>query len=178
MRPPETLETGRLTLRKPLTDDAEHIFAKYAQDREVTKYLVWRPHTNLEATRSIVQSFIRAWEENEEFPWVIIRREDDELVGMIAIRVDHAHGVSAGYVLARQYWGNGYMTEALRAVVDWAFEQPGIYRVWAVHDVENTASGRVMEKAGMQYEGTLRKWTIHPNISDIPRDCRCYSIVK
>jgi RimJ/RimL family protein N-acetyltransferase len=70
------------------------------------------------------------------------------------------------------------MTEALRPIVRWALAQPQIYRVWAVCDVDNPASGRVLEKLGMQHEGVLRCWTLHPNVSDAPRDCDCYAIVK
>jgi RimJ/RimL family protein N-acetyltransferase len=70
------------------------------------------------------------------------------------------------------------MTEAARAVVDWALGQPGIYRVWAVCDVENAASTRVLEKVGMQREGVLRRWIIHPGVDAVPRDCYCYAIIK
>ena len=70
------------------------------------------------------------------------------------------------------------MTEAMRAVIDWTFRQPSIYRVYATTDVENVASRRVLEKVGMQCEGTLRKHIVHPNISDVPRDSYMYAIVK
>ena len=83
-----------------------------------------------------------------------------------------------GYVLARFYWGNGYMTEAVQGLVHWALKQKQIYRIWAVCDVDNIASARVMEKAGMQREGILRRWSVHPNLSPEPRDSYCYAIVK
>ena len=93
------------------------------------------------------------------------------------VNVDHS-GVSIGYVLARAFWGNGYMTEALGAVINWALSQTDVYRVWAICDIENQASVRVMEKAGMQKEGILRRWVKLPRFSETPRDCYCYSIVK
>ena len=83
-----------------------------------------------------------------------------------------------GYGLARQHWGHGYATEAVQAVVRWALSQEQFYRVWATCDVENLASARVLEKAGMQREGILRRFIIHPNISSEPRDCYCYAVVK
>ena len=83
-----------------------------------------------------------------------------------------------GYVLARPYWGQGYMTEAARAVVEWTLSQPEIYRVWAVCDVDNAASAKVLEKVGMQREGVLRRWITHPNVEAVPRDCYCYAIIK
>ena len=70
------------------------------------------------------------------------------------------------------------MTEALRAVADWALAQPGIWRIGDVCDVDNRASARVMEKAGMSCEGRLRRWGIHPCISPEPRDCLSYARVR
>ena len=70
------------------------------------------------------------------------------------------------------------MSEATHAVIDWAFQQPSIYRVYATTDVENVASQHVLEKVGMQCEGILRKYILHPNISNVPRDSYLYAIVK
>jgi RimJ/RimL family protein N-acetyltransferase len=70
------------------------------------------------------------------------------------------------------------MAEAVRPVVAWLLSQPEIYRVWAFCDLENTGSARVLEKVGMQREGVLRRWAVHPNVGDTPRDCVCFSIVK
>jgi RimJ/RimL family protein N-acetyltransferase len=83
-----------------------------------------------------------------------------------------------GYVLARQYWGNGYMLEALAHLVDWALAQPGVYRAWAFCDVDNPGSARVMEKAGMTLEGRLRRWHVCPELGDEPRDCWVYARVR
>jgi RimJ/RimL family protein N-acetyltransferase len=81
-------------------------------------------------------------------------------------------------VLARRLWGQGIVAEAARVVVDTAFRDPDVYRVWAVCDVENRASARVMEKVGMTHEGVLRKWILHPNISPYPRDVLCYARIR
>jgi len=83
-----------------------------------------------------------------------------------------------GYIIGREYWGRGYMTEVVRAVSDWVLAQPEIHRVWAMCDVDNLASARVMEKSGMEREGRLRRWTVHPNTGPAPRDFWCYSRVK
>jgi RimJ/RimL family protein N-acetyltransferase len=96
---------------------------------------------------------------------------------MITARVDDQKW-ELGYVLARSYWGKGYMTEVLKRLVDWAIKQKEIYRVWSVCDVDNLASARVMEKAGMKKEGILRRWSMHPTISDEPRDSYCYAFTK
>jgi [ribosomal protein S5]-alanine N-acetyltransferase len=177
MKPPEILESSRLRLRRLVEDDAEAIFAAYAQDPEVTKYLVWRSTGNIEDTRHALRNATEAWEEGKAFNWIILRKKDNQLMGMVGVRVD-GHKVELGYVLGRKFWRQGYMTEAVQAVVSWATKEEDVYRVWAVCDIENLASARVMEKAGMQREGILRRWSMHPNRSDEPRDCYCYAIIK
>jgi RimJ/RimL family protein N-acetyltransferase len=108
---------------------------------------------------------------------VLLRKQDEQLIGMAQIQIDRFKA-NIGYVLARSEWGKGYMPEAAKALLDWAMNRREIYRVWAVCDVENTASARVLEKIGMKREGTLSRWIIHPNVSDEPRDCYCYALVK
>lgn len=177
MKPPERFDTERLILRKPRMDDAPAIFTSYAQDTEVTRYMTWRPHKNVEETYSIVELMLKLWDEGKAYSYVVTLKNLDEAIGMIAM---HPEGfkVSIGYVLARSHWGKGYMTEAAQAIINWLLEQPEIYRVYATCDVENPASARVMEKVGMIREGLLRKHIIHPNISDEPRDSYIYAIVK
>ena len=175
--PPETLETTRLRLRKPVLEDAEVMFRQYAQDAEVTKYVSWRAHRSINETREFLRACLCAWEEGTSFHWAIVVRENNQLVGMISARVD-SHKWELGYVLDRSRWGKGYMTEVVKSLIEWAFKQPEIYRVWAVCDVDNLASARVMEKAGMSREGILRRWSVHPNVSGEPRDSFCYSISK
>jgi RimJ/RimL family protein N-acetyltransferase len=177
MKPPETLESPRLLLRLPRIDDAESVFQKYAQDPEVTKYLHWRPHESIHTTKEFLLRCIHSWKDGTAFPWVITLKGNQTLLGMIEIRLDKFRA-DFGYGIARQFWGHGYATEAAKIVIQWGLEQESIYRVWAICDVENVASVRVLEKAGMQKEGILRRFTIHPNISSEPRDCYCYSIVK
>jgi RimJ/RimL family protein N-acetyltransferase len=108
---------------------------------------------------------------------MITLKETGEVIGMIDPHVE-GHKVGIGYGAARAHWGKGYIPEATRAIIDWALQQPAIYRVYATTDVENSASRRVLEKAGMQCEGILRKYIIHPNISAVPRDSYMYAIVK
>lgn len=177
INPPETLHTDHLRLRKPTMEDAEVIFWEYAQDSQVTKYLTWWPHQSIDETCEFIRFCLAGWKERKSFHWAIVGKKQNKLIGMIAARVD-GHKWELGYVLTRTYWGRGYMTEAVRALVGWALAQPDIYRVWAVCDIENLASARVMEKAGMTKEGILRCWSIHPNISDEPRDSYCYSVTK
>jgi len=158
----------------PTLQDAEAIFSGYAQDAEVTRYLTWQPHKDIEKTKAFLRSSIAAWMQGTEFGWVISIPPDDLAIGMIGLRIS-GFKANFGYVLARTYWGQGIMPEALRAIIDWAGKQSQILRLWAVCDVENPASARVMEKVGLQKEGVLRNWMLHPNRSAEPRDCLCYA---
>ena len=177
INPPKSLKTERLRLRKAKLTDAEAIFRHYAQDPEVTKYVSWRAHQNVEETREYVGMCLLAWDVGKAYHWVIERKEDNQLIGMIIARVN-VEKWELGFVLARPFWGQGYMTEAVKEIVAWALKRKEIYRIWAVCDVDNLASARVMEKAGMQREGILRRWSVHPNISDEPRDSYCFAITK
>ena len=175
--PPEILETERLRLRKPVLEDAEGIFRRYARDAEVTKYVSWRAHRNVDETREFLQRCLAGWKARNSFQWALVRKQDERLLGMAGLRGAN-HKWELGYVLARPFWGEAYMTEAVKALIAWALKQPEVYRVWAVCDVDNHASARVMEKAGMKKEGRLRRWSVHPNVSAEPRDSYCYAITK
>jgi [ribosomal protein S5]-alanine N-acetyltransferase len=177
MKPPEHIETKRLVLRIPSVADTEAIFNSYAQDSKVTRYLIWRPHKNIQETEGFLADCAVAWEGNVRFPYVIMLKQSGAVIGMIEIRINDFKA-DVGYVVSRQYWGKGLATEALRGLVEWAFRQESIYRVWALCDVENLASARVLEKVGMQREGVLRRQIVHPNISNEPRDCYCYAATK
>jgi ribosomal-protein-alanine N-acetyltransferase len=177
MKPPEAIETERLILRAPLLSDAQAIFSSYAQDPQVTRYLVWRPHKDVQETERFLAACVAGWGREFEFPWVITLKESGELIGMVALRI-REDKADVGYVIARRWWGKGLATEALCPVVEWGLAQPSIYRVWAMCDVDNAASARVLEKVGMKREGLLRRSTLHPNVSDEPRDSYCYAVVK
>ena len=177
INPPKILKTERLRLRKARLADAEAIFRQYAQDPEVTKYVSWRAHQAIDETRDYMRMCLLAWDVGKAFHWVIEKRDDKEVIGMMIARVS-AEKWELGFVLARVHWGQGYMTEAVKGVIAWALKQKDIFRVWAVCDIDNKASARVMEKAGMQREGILTRWSVHPNLGDEPRDSYCYAITK
>ena len=170
---PDRFATARLVLRPVAAGDAEAIFAGYAQDLEVTRHLIWRPHRDIAETQAYLAVCV-ALSPDDARVYAVTVRGDDRLLGCLHLRRPASHRVEFGYVLARSCWGRGFMTEALRATVDWALAEPGIYRIGDVCDVDNPASARVMEKSGLAREGLLRRWMIHPNVSDEPRDCFIY----
>src|SRR5688500_5052952 len=111
MKMPEQMETKRLVLRMPRMDDAAAIFAGWAQDTEVTRYLTWRPHERIEQTQEFVRTCLSAWENQTRFPYMITLKENGEVIGMIDPRIEGTK-VGIGYGAARAYWGKGYVTEA------------------------------------------------------------------
>lgn len=174
--PPQHIVTPRLTLRPPDLDDAPILFATYTADPEVLRFLTWRPHTTIADTAQFLQRCLVAWEQQTSFPWVITLTSTQQPIGMVEVRI-HAHTMTFGYVLGRSFWGHGYMPEVIQSLVQWGITQPTIYRVWTVCDVANHASRRVLEKAGLQCEGILRRW-IRPYASAEPRDTYCFALVK
>jgi [ribosomal protein S5]-alanine N-acetyltransferase len=177
IEPPEVITTRQLVLRRPRLSDADDIFDSYAADPEVTRYVTWRPYKDRSEVAPFLQSRLARWDSGEEFSWVITRPEKDRVIGVIGCRV-REHAADIGYVMSRNYWNRGYTTEAANTVVDWASNLEFVYRVWAVCDVENIASARVLEKIGMQREGILRRYIVHPNMSPEPRDCFVYSKIR
>jgi [ribosomal protein S5]-alanine N-acetyltransferase len=177
IRPPEYLETERLTLRAPLPSDAPEMFERYCQDAAVARFLCWRPHTNVSETQQFVARCIGQWEVRASFNWLILDKRDHRLMGNIELEIDGWRG-TLGYVLARDVWGRNYMTEAVRGLAAWALAQPQIHRIGAWSDIDNIASCRVLEKVGFQREGLMKRWSLHPNISDVPRDCYVYGRIK
>jgi RimJ/RimL family protein N-acetyltransferase len=169
---PNQLETERLLLQRAKLTDAEAVFARYGSDPEVTRYLRWRPSQSVDETRAALADLAQ-----HEFAWLIFRRADGQLLGSIGVR-DRSQCLTLGYCLARDAWGSGYATEAARSVVAAAFDDPTVFRVQATCAPANTASLRVLEKAGLSREGTLRRHSMLPNVSDTPQDVHIYAIIR
>ncbi|MDA0346949.1 MAG: GNAT family N-acetyltransferase [Verrucomicrobia bacterium] len=176
--PPLSFVTENIAGRKPTLADTKAMFDTYAQDPEVTRYLVFKPYEKIEDLQSWLSYIIKEWDKKPGIMYLLHKRnEPDVLVGSFSIIID-GFKAEVGYLLARPYWGQGMITEVLRYWIGWALAQPKIFRIGAVCDVDNPASGRVMEKAGMEFEGTLRRWSMHPNMGVEPRDVHSYAKVR
>jgi RimJ/RimL family protein N-acetyltransferase len=171
------MRTTRLLLRPPCADDAASIFEGYAQDREVTRYLDWRPHASIAETVAFLIRCAEGWESGRDLTWALTIPPSDRVIGMIGLRPD-GHKADFGYVLGREHWGKGLMTEAGGALVRAAFADPELFRLWATCDTANTASARVLEKLGLTREGTLHAWAVRSNIAPVPRDDFVYALVR
>ena len=151
------LEAPRLILRRLEMRDAPDLF-DYSRDPQVAKHVLWDAQTSVSEARAYVRYMLRRYRAGEPASWGIEEKETGRVVGTIGYmwyqRDNNACEV--GYSLARRRWNRGYMTEALAEVLRFSFEELGVHRVEAQHEVENAASGAVMRKCGMRKEGTLR----------------------
>jgi RimJ/RimL family protein N-acetyltransferase len=171
--PPDKFSTARLTFRRPVAEDAQAIYDSYGNDPVVARFMAWRPE-GLDGVRTFLRRCDEAWASGTAWPYAIML--GDRLIGTIELRLV-GHRAELGYALSQSAWGQGYASEAACAIMELALAIPGVRRVWAYHDVENAASGRVLEKTGMEREGLLRAWFIPPIIGH-PRDCWVYARIK
>jgi len=151
------LDTKRLRLR-PLSMHEKDMY-RYASDPAVSRHVLWDAHESPRDTRSALRAAIRQYRNGAPGSFAIERRSDRRMIGTIGfmwINVDHK-SAEVGYSLNRDYWNQGIMTEALRQVIAFGFDQLHLNRIEAQHETDNPASGRVMLHAGMREEGVLRQ---------------------
>lgn len=151
------LETPRLILRKATMRDARDLYA-YCRDPAVAEHVLWNAHRSLLDSRSYVRFLLRQYRDGMPSTYVMELKETGCVIGTIGFMSYSQENANAevGYSMSRDYWNKGLMTEALREVIDMAFRELRVVRVEAMHETTNPASGRVMAKCGMKYEGTLR----------------------
>lgn len=170
----KTLETKRLILRQWTMDDLDD-FYEYAKNPEVGPSAGWKPHEDKEFTLIILKSFI----EKDEV-WAIECKENGKVIGSIGTHNDpKRRGVNAksiGYVLSKEYWGQGIMPEAVKRVLEYLFVEESIDVATCYHYPFNVKSKRVIEKSGFKLDGILRKATMH--YSGEIYDDYCYSITR
>ena len=170
------LETERLTLRRLRALDAADIF-EYASDPEVARYTLWDAHRTQEQSRLFLNIALEQYLIGEPSTWGVVLKQSGRLIGTcgFALASESDSRVEIGYALGRAHWGQGLMTEALREVIRFCIELMGINRVEARCNEHNIGSWRVMEKAGMLHEGTLRE---HRILRGEAISCRIYAILK
>lgn len=154
-----TLETERLILRPFELSDAADV-QRYAGDYEVAKMTTNIPHPYEDGmAEEWIGTHEKKFVENSELTLAITHKQENYLIGAIGlvhIEKEHQHA-EMGYWIGKPFWGKGYCTEAARAMLDYSFNSVNLNRVYANHMVHNPASGKVMQKIGMKYEGRLRK---------------------
>lgn len=170
------LETERLILRKLDISDAGDIF-EYASDPIVTRYMTFETHKTIDDAKGFINFVLDRYSRDESGEWGIELKTNSRLIGTLGIAsFDQKNScITIGYILAKHYWGKGIVTEAVKRVIRFAFDDMKVNRVEAYHFLGNDASGRVMQKAGMQYEGILRQKLFARGEY---RDVKQYAILK
>ena len=153
------METARLVLRPFVKEDAPAMYRNWASDPEVTKFLSWPTYKTVDTAYEILNIWVPQYRDDTFYQWAIELKEIGEVVGSISVvnfdeRVDMAE---IGFCIGRPWWGQGMMTEAFQAVIDFLFGEVGVLRIEAGHDPNNPTSGAVQRKCGLKYEGTLRR---------------------
>lgn len=154
------LETPRLKLRRFKLVDAEAMYKNWASDPEVTKYLMWPLHKDISVTGSILKEWVSQYKNDMCYRWAItLKSHGNEPIGIIDIvRMDnHIASVHVGYCIGKRWWKKGITSEALAALIPFFFEEVGVNRIESRHDPRNPGSGKVMEKCGLIYEGTIKQ---------------------
>ena len=151
------LETERLLLRPMRVCDAADMF-EYAQNPEVTRYLLWQPHRDIGHTRAYLEYLGGRYRLGMHYEWAVILKSEDRMIGTCGFAsVDCPHNkAEIGYVLNPRYRGQGLMPEAVSRVLRFGFDMMGLHRIEARYMIGNDASRRVMDKVGMSFEGVLR----------------------
>ena len=147
------METERLNLRHIRREDAQTIFDTWANDPEVTKYMTWLPHESVRTTERIVAMWLDEYKNDNCYRYGIELKSAGTLIGMIDV-VGYEKGVPViGYCSGRKFWGNGYMTEALKAFIN-ELVSDGYHEIMIEAMPENIGSNRVIQKAGFELVGT------------------------
>jgi len=147
------LESERILLRPVSIQDAEDMY-EYTSDEETTRYL-YEPHKDLNQTKNMIANYFL---KEPIGKYAIVLKDSNKMIGAIEFRI-HEWNKSGelGFTLNRHFWGKGYATEAGKLIIELAFNILELERVFSEHQVENSASGKVLTKLGMTCEGILRK---------------------
>lgn len=164
----EVLTGPRITLRAPTLGDADLLYERIASDPEVTRYLSWRPHPNIDETRRVITEFFNI---GGETTWLMELRDGSGAVGLCGWRRPRPDTVELGYCLGRRWWRQGLMSEAVQLLLEKAQRDPTVHRVTAHCHVDNAGSAAVLERSGLAFEGRMAGYAILPNISEEPQDC-------
>lgn len=158
-----TLETERLILRRFVIDDLIPMYFNCLNDKEVWKWTGYHVMNCIEDVvnneKLFTEKWLGAYQNPDHYNWSIVLKSSGEPVGRLRGMHpdDRVSQVELTYEIGRRWWNQGYTTEAVKKVIDFFFREVGFNRIYAVHASGNPASGRVMQKCGMVYEGTLRQ---------------------
>ena len=166
------------------------MYANWANDPAVTRFLRWEPHKSPAETRELLSAWAELYPNPDYYQWAMVEKATGQVFGSLSVynallgepqqktkwpELDLSDGIwEPGYCIGQKWWGNGFTTEALQAVVDFWFGQMGGTFLTCCHAVHNPASGRVMEKAGFVYHHN----DVYHKFDGTPVECRCYLLTK
>lgn len=149
------ITTSRLILRQIEPSDANDIY-EYCKSPVVGPDAGWKPHENLEESLKIIELFKTMFA-----VWGIAEKNDNKIIGSIGLhkstRTGYCYDLELGYALSNRHWGKGYMTEAAKAIVEYAFNVIGANTLYVSHFDFNNRSKRVIEKVGFKHAGELKQ---------------------
>ena len=154
-----TIKTNRLCLRAFELGDTKAAFENWTSDEKVTEFLRWPTHTDLSITESVIKDWVEESKKPDFYQWAIVLKEIDEPIGTISVidKNEYLNSLHIGYCIGSKWWNQGITSEAFSAIIPYLFEEVGANRIESQHDPNNPQSGKVMEKCGLSYEGTLRQ---------------------
>jgi len=147
------LETGRLILRGLKLEDSQDVFNNWTNDEDVTKFLRWNTHYNVEITKEWIKESELNMEDKTRYEWGIILKSSNKPIGSISAfaNASEPDRYEVGYVLGKKYWRQGFAKEALECVMKFLISEVGIEKFICLHAIENPASGAVMSHVGFKY---------------------------
>lgn len=170
---------GRRIILQPFkVSDAFFMFRNWANDPDVTRYMTWFPHKDIQETESVISMWEEGYAKADFYQWAILLRQIDEPIGSIGVvRLDEdAKSCELGYCIGKTFWHQGYTSEALEEVIKFLFEQVKFEKITARHDIRNPHSGGVMKKCGMRYVETREN--IGQTKEGEPLSCAYYEITR
>lgn len=173
------IETERLVLRNFKESDAKSMYESYCSHENVTRYLTWYPHCDIDATKTFLHNLsLPSIEETNGLELAITKKEDEDyVIGSISVVNQFENYIAEiGYVIGEKYWNQGYMTETFSALIDYLFTNTPILKIKSLHHKDNPASGKVMEKCGLHKVGDClyqKKFD-----SDEQVDCWAYELSR
>ncbi len=168
------IETDRLLLREIMPEDTPAVFRLFSDDR-VTRYYDLTTYTSLKQAEELIDFFDESFELERAIRWGIERKADGALIGTCGYVWLRQFRGEIGYELHSDYWRQGYMSEALDAILDFGYTELGINRTEALVMVDNVASAGLLQSLGFTQEGILRQ---HDFFKGEFHDMRLFSLLK
>lgn len=172
---PESFETKRLLVRQLHDSDARAIYDGYASIPETTRYISWPTHKSIADTYHFLKLKDENWRLGKDYAYGIEEKASRTLIGGVGA-INEDGKVAIGYILNSAFTGHGYATEAVVKLTDILKDLPQVWRIWALSDIDNIASHRVLEKAGFEREGVLKSWYKFVNQNNAIKDCVFYRL--